>query len=80
MIEDKKIVQKILRFLPSRFNYVVATIEVSMDSSKLTLVELMETLVACEERMQKLDDLLEQAFQSILNISNKEGDNKNSNN
>ena len=60
-MKNKKIMQKYLRVLPSRFNYVVATIEVSKDLSKLTLVELMETLIACEERMQKLDDPLKQA-------------------
>ena len=41
-------------------------------------MELMETLVACEEIMQKLDDPLEKAFQSKLNISNNDEDNKNS--
>ena len=38
----------------------------------------METLIACEDIRQKFDDLLEQAFRSKLNISNNDGDNKNS--
>ena len=37
----------------------------------------METLIECEETMQKFDDSLEWAFQSKLNISNNDGDNKN---
>ena len=78
--KGKKIIQNILRALPPKFNYVVATIKVSKDPSKLTLVKLMEILVAYKERMQKLDDPLKQAFQSKLNISNNEGDNKNNNN
>ena len=53
MIEDKKIIQKLLIVLPFRFNYVVVAIEASKDSLKLTLMELMENLVTCEERMKK---------------------------
>ena len=67
MTDNKKIMpkkkKKILRIFPSRFKYVVTTINVLQDSSKLTLLELMKTLVACEERMQKLDYPLKQAFQ-----------------
>ena len=37
----------------------MVAIEISKDLSKLTLEELMENLVANEERMKKLDDPLE---------------------
>ncbi|KAF7842239.1 putative RNA-directed DNA polymerase [Senna tora] len=53
-IEDKKIVQKILRSLPAKFDHVVAAIEEAKDLTKLTLVELEGSLRAHEERMQKL--------------------------
>ncbi|KAF7839058.1 DUF4219 domain-containing protein/UBN2 domain-containing protein [Senna tora] len=52
-IEDKKIVQKILRSLPAKFDHVVAAIEEAKDLTKLTLVELEGSLRAHEERMQK---------------------------
>jgi len=76
-IEDKKIVQKILRSLPSKFDYVVAAIEEAKDLDKLTLVELEGSLQAHEERMQKHEPPLEQAFQSKINISQTNGDRKN---
>ncbi|KAF7814435.1 putative RNA-directed DNA polymerase [Senna tora] len=61
-IEDKKIVQKILRSLPAKFDHVVAAIEEAKDLTKLTLVELEGSLRAHEERMQKCEKPLEQAF------------------
>ena len=56
----------------------MAAIRALNDSSKLTLMELMETLIACEKRMQKLDNPPKQAYQSKLNTFNNDEDNKNS--
>ena len=76
-IEDKKIVQKVLRSLPPKFDHIVAAIEESKDLSKLTVIELTGSLQAHEERLRRFSDQpLEQAFQAKLKFSNN-GDNKN---
>ena len=54
MIEDKKIIQKILRSLPIKYDHVVAAIEESKDLSKLILLELMGSVEAHEKRMKRL--------------------------
>ena len=54
MIEDKKIIQKILRSLPIKYDHVVAAIEKSKDLSKLILLELMGSVEAHEKRMKRL--------------------------
>ena len=76
-IEDKKIILKILRSLPVKYDHIVAAIEESKDLSKLTLVELMGSLEAHEARMKRFEQPLEQAFQSKINISKNDGDKKN---
>lgn len=50
-IEDKRIVQKILRSRPSKFEHVVASNEEAKDSSQFSLHELMNSLEAYEVRM-----------------------------
>jgi len=76
-IEDKKIILKILRSFPVKYDHIVAAIEESKDLSKLTLVELMGSLKAHEARMKRFEQPLEQAFQSKINISKNDGDKKN---
>ena len=79
-IEDKRIIQKILRSLPVKYDHIVAAIEESnKDLSVLTMVELMGSLQAHEERMRRFTEQpLEQAFQSKLNVSRSDGEKKNS--
>ena len=51
-IEDKKkIVQKVLRSLPPKFDHIVTAIDEFKDLSKLTGTELMGSLHAHEERL-----------------------------
>jgi hypothetical protein len=45
-IEDKKIVEKVLRILPKKFEMVVISIEESNDLYKLTIKELMGSLLS----------------------------------
>lgn len=79
MIEDKKVVQKVLRSLLSKFDHIVATIEESKDLSMLSVAELMGSLQAHEERLRIFTDQpLEWAFQAKLKFSNN-GENKNEN-
>ncbi|XP_058223045.1 uncharacterized protein LOC131332766 [Rhododendron vialii] len=72
-IQDKKVVEKILRSLPPKFDHCVAAIEEAKDLSKMTMFELMGSLQAHEQRINRSSTQptqpVEQAFQSKLNIS-----------
>ena len=71
-LTDKRIVEKVLRSLPPKFEHIVAAIEESKDLSKLTRHELMSSLEAHEQRMSRFtNQSLEQAFQSKINFGGK---------
>ena len=70
--EDLLVIEKIMRSLTSRFDYVVAAIEEGRDLSIMTIEGLMGSLCAHEYRMnQRLAEPIEQAFQSRVTLSNK---------
>ncbi|XP_012844766.1 PREDICTED: uncharacterized protein LOC105964806 [Erythranthe guttata] len=72
VIEECKIVQKILRSLPAKFDHVVAAIEESKNLSTYTFNELMSSLQVHEERLNRSSNQpVDQAFQSKLHISDK---------
>ena len=52
-IQKQKLVKKILRSLPQKFDHVVAAIEESKELSVLTIYELMGSLEAHEGRMSR---------------------------
>ncbi|KAI3708725.1 hypothetical protein L2E82_38127 [Cichorium intybus] len=63
-IEDTRVVEKILRSLTRRFEYIVVAIEESKDLSTLSLESLLGTLQSHELRMKQFDSpTYEQAFQ-----------------
>ncbi|XP_076891115.1 uncharacterized protein LOC143542409 [Bidens hawaiensis] len=70
-ITDQTIVEKVLRSLTSKFDYVVHSIEVGHDLSQLTPVKLMECLQSQKERMnsrttpEKQSSSDEQALQAM---------------
>ena len=67
-IEEKKIVEKILRSLPPKFDHAAAAIEESEDLSILTMYDLCTH----EKRMKRSSgQSLEQAFQSKVNLGQK---------
>ena len=71
-IEEKKIVEKILRSLPPKFDHAAAVIEESKDLSILTMYDLYGSLESHEERMKRSSNQsLEQAFQSKVNLGRK---------
>ena len=67
-----KIVEKILRSLPPKFDHVAATIEESKDLSILTMYDLCGSLESYEERIKRsLGQYLEEAFKSKVNLGRK---------
>ncbi|CAJ2647424.1 unnamed protein product [Trifolium pratense] len=65
-ITQSTIVEKILRSLTSRFNYVVCSIEESNDTTTMTVDQLQSSLLVQEQRMKHQKDEQEQ----ILKVSN----------
>ncbi|MCH93143.1 hypothetical protein A2U01_0014091, partial [Trifolium medium] len=51
-VEQVTVVEKVLRFMPARFNYVVCSIEESNDVTALTIDELQSSLIVHEQRMK----------------------------
>ncbi|CAL1381769.1 unnamed protein product [Linum trigynum] len=63
VMEERKIVERILRSLSSKFEHIVAVIEETKDLANLPMCELMGSLVAHEQRMSRFTKPpLEQAF------------------
>ncbi|CAL5382711.1 unnamed protein product [Camellia sinensis] len=81
IIRDKRAVEKVLRSLPVKYDRVVAGIKESTNLSTLTLHKLMGSLQVDEERVNRFSDqLLEQSFQTKMNMSEKtDGGNKRQN-
>lgn len=79
-LEEKKIVQKMLRSLPSKFDHAAAAIEESKDLSTLTMFDLCGSLESHEARIKKSSSQsLEHAFQSKVNVSRGENQLKRNN-
>ena len=71
-LTDQKVVEKVLRSLPPKFDHVVATIEESKVLSTYSLNELMGSLQAHEERINRtVETPIQQAFQSKLDLKKK---------
>ena len=73
-LNDLRVIEKIMRSLTVRFDYVVAAIEEGRDLSTMTIEGLMGSLCSHEHRMNHRAEVsVEQAFQSKVILSNKSG-------
>ncbi|XP_042401438.1 uncharacterized protein LOC121991511 [Zingiber officinale] len=76
-IEDSRIVEKILRLLEPRYDYVIADIEESKDMKEMKVQELLSSLQAHEARMQRRRrEPMEQALQTKLTIIDRKEESK----
>ena len=71
-ISDEQVVDKILRSLDEKFNFIVVAIEESKDLSTMSIDQLMGSLQAHEKKILKNKQTTEQLFQSKLNFKDKE--------
>ena len=73
-VKDRTVIEKVLRSLSTKFDVVVAAIEEAKGLEKLTIYELMGSLLSHEERIDiNKDSTLEIAFQSQVYISRGRG-------
>ncbi|XP_074337043.1 uncharacterized protein LOC141674220 [Apium graveolens] len=74
-LDDVRVMEKLLRLLIRKFDYVVTSIEESKDLSKISIDELVGSLQAHEQRMNQYDDAshLEKALQSKVSIGDSSG-------
>ncbi|XP_074336226.1 uncharacterized protein LOC141673379 [Apium graveolens] len=69
-LDDVRVMEKLLRSLTRKFDYVVTSIEESKDLSTISIDELVGSLQAHDQRMNQYDDTshLEKALQSKVSI------------
>ena len=68
-IEEKRVVENVLRSIPSRFESLVVTLEEKKDMMTFTIDELQASLINHEERINRSNTSLESAFASHSSIS-----------
>ena len=73
-LEDKRIVEKLLRILPSRFDVIVTTIEETKDLTKFSVDELHASLMTHEQRLGRSEKSpLEHAFKTQMSFRRGRG-------
>ena len=73
-LSDRRVVEKILRSLPSRFDSLVVPIEETKDLDAYSMDELQASLISHEHRLGRYnDDSLENAFETQVTINPRRG-------
>nr|XP_017228786.1 PREDICTED: uncharacterized protein LOC108204029 [Daucus carota subsp. sativus] len=74
-LDDVRLMEKLLRSLTRKFDYVVTSIEESKDLFTISIDELVGSLQAHEQRMNHYDDAshLEKALQSKVSVGDSSG-------
>lgn len=73
-LSDQRVVEKILRSLPMKYDHVVAAIEESKDTTLLSVDELLRSFQSHEERLNRSQgNSVENAFHTKLNFSKEKG-------
>src|SRR5713226_5206193 len=72
-IEYQRVVEKILRSLPPRFENLVVTLEEHTDMTTFTIDELQVSLINHEHRLSRTQTSLEGAFAAQSSISRGRG-------
>ena len=67
-IEDKRVVEKVLRSLPPKFESLALTLEENKDLSQFTIDELQASLINHEHRISRSNTSLEGAFAAQSSI------------
>eukprot|EP00253_Pinus_taeda_P031858 PITA_31858 len=74
ILEERTIVEKLLRVLPSKFNVIVTTIEETKDLSNFSVDELHASLITHEQRLSRNENSsLEQAFKTQMSFGRGRG-------
>ena len=72
-IEDQRVVEKIIRILPQRFENLVVTLEEHINMSTFTIDELQASLINHEHIINRTNTSLEGAFVAQSSISRGRG-------
>jgi len=72
-IADQKVVEKVLRTFPKKFDAVIVAIEKSKDFTQLSIDEFLGSLLSHGSIMNIYDDSLENAFRSHVSFSRDRG-------
>eukprot|EP00253_Pinus_taeda_P013979 PITA_13979 len=74
ILEERWIVEKLLRILPSKFDVIVTTIKEKKDHSNFSLDELHASLITHEQRLSRNENSsLEQAFKTQMSFGRGRG-------
>jgi len=72
-LSDKRVIEKVLKYFPKKFEFVVVPIEEFKNISLMHIDELIGSLIVHESRMSRYDNALENAFKSQMHVTRGRG-------